>query len=168
VGMGKVSALIKIQTSPASKLSDAQIKQTLSGWISSGTVPDLGGRGAYNIFLPPGVSVSLTPGEASCAVFCDYHNTVNGSSGPFYTVEPYPCANGCNQCTNNPLDTLTQGLSEEVVELKTDMNPGTGWVIGNLELCDYCDARFVCNRIAGGEYVNSWYDKSKNACWKGV
>ncbi len=168
VGIGKVSPFINIKTAPAPKISDAQIKQTLTGWIASGTVPNLGGRGAYNIFLPPGVTVSLTPLEASCAVFCDYHNTVNGSKGPFYTVEPYPCANGCNQCTNNPLDTLTQGLSEEMVELKTDMNPGTGWVIGNLELCDYCDAKFVCNRISGGEYVNSWYDKSKKACWKGI
>jgi hypothetical protein len=168
VGIGKVSPLINVKTAPAAKISDAQIKQTLSGWIASGTVPDLGGQGAYNIFLPPGVTVSLTPLEASCAVFCDYHNTVNGSSGPFYTVEPYPCSNGCNQCTNNPLDTLTQGLSEELVELKTDMNPGAGWVIGNLELCDYCDAKFVCNRISGGEYVNSWYDKSIKACWKGI
>jgi hypothetical protein len=55
-----------------------------------------------------------------------------------------------------------------MVELKTDMNPGTGWVIGNLELCDYCDAKFACNRITGGEYVNSWYDKNKKACWKGI
>lgn len=168
VGIGKVSPLINIKTAPATKISDPQIKQTLVGWIASGTIPDLGSRGAYNIFLPPGVTVSLTPVEVSCAVFCDYHNTVKGSNGPFYTVEPYPCTTGCNQCTNNPLDTLTQGLSEEIVELKTDMNPGTGWVIGNLELCDYCDARFVCNRISGGEYVNSWYDKTKKACWKGI
>ena len=54
-----------------------------------------------------------------------------------------------------------------MVELKTDMDPGTGWVIGNEEICDYCDTNFVCNRIATGEYVNSWYDKSKNACWIG-
>jgi len=54
-----------------------------------------------------------------------------------------------------------------MVELKTDMDPGTGWVIGNEEICDYCDANFVCNKIATGEYVNSWYDKSKNACWTG-
>ena len=168
VGIGTISPQINVKTAPASNLSDAQIKQTLTGWIASGSVPNLGSGGAYNIFLPPGVTVSLTPAEASCAVFCDYHNTVNGSTGPFYTVEPYPCANGCNQCTNNPLDTLTQGLSEELVELKTDMNPGTGWVIGNLELCDYCDAKFVCNRIASGEYVNSWYDKTKKACWKGI
>jgi hypothetical protein len=168
VGIGKAIPLVNIKTAPASRISDAQIKTTLIGWIASGTVPNLGGRGAYNIFLPPGVTVSLSPLEASCAFFCDYHNTVNGSKGPFYTVEPYPCANGCNHCSSNPLDTLTQGLSEEMVELKTDMNPGTGWVIGNLELCDYCDAKFVCNRISGGEYVNSWYDKNKKACWKGI
>ena len=168
VGIGKASRLVNIKMAPAAKISDGQIKQTLAGWIASGTVPNLGGRGAYNIFLPPGVTVSLSALEASCAFFCDYHNTVNGSTGPFYTVEPYPCANGCNQCTNNPLDTLIQGLSEEMVELKTDMNPGTGWVLGNLELCDYCDAKFVCNRISGGEYVNSWYDKNKKACWKGI
>jgi|SRR5205807_951869 len=96
-----------------------------------------------------------------------YHDTVNGPNGPFYTVEPYPCAQRCNQCTKDAFDTITQGLSEEMIELKTDMDPGTGWVIGNEEICDYCDANFVCNRIATGEYVNSWYDKSKNACWIG-
>ena len=52
------------------------------------------------------------------------------------------------------------------MELKTDMDPGTGWVIGNEELCDYCNAKFVCNRISTGEYVNAWYDKGKSACWK--
>lgn len=168
VGIGKVNPLIIIKTAPTATISDGQVKQALAGWITAGTVPNLGGKGAYNIFLPPGVTVSLSSVEASCSFFCDYHNTVNGSNGPFYTVEPYPCATGCNRCTNNPLDTLTQGLSEEMVELKTDMNPGTGWVIGNLELCDYCDAKFVCNRITGGEYVNSWYDKNKKACWKGI
>jgi len=168
VGIGKLNIPVTIKTAPASKITDAQIRQTLASWIASGTIPNLGTKGAYNIFLPPGVTVSLSSVEASCAVFCDYHNTVNGSNGPFYTVEPYPCSKGCNQCTNSPLDTLTQGLSEEMVELKTDMNPGTGWVIGNLELCDYCDAKFICNRITGGEYVNSWYDKNKKACWKGT
>ena len=98
---------------------------------------------------------------------CDYHDTVNGPDGPFFTVEPYPCARGCNECTKDPFDTLIQGLSEEMVELKTDMDPGTGWVIGNEEICDYCDTNFVCNRISTGEYVNSWYDKTKNACWTG-
>ena len=168
VGIGEINPLITVKTAPAAKMSDGQIRQTLTSWIASGTVPNLGTKGAYNIFLPPGVTVSLSPVEASCTFFCDYHNTVNGSNGPFYTVEPYPCPNGCNQCTKTPLDTLTQGLSEEMVELKTDMNPGTGWVIGNLELCDYCDAKFVCNRISSGEYVNSWYDKNKRACWKGI
>src|SRR5712692_5369399 len=160
VGIGQVTTSTTIRTAPPLALSDNQIRQTLTSWINQGLVAKLGTRGAYNIFLPPGVTASLSQLEKSCSVFCDYHNSANGSNGPFYTVEPYPCAKGCNRCTNNPFDTLTQGLSEEMVELKTDMDPGTGWVIGNDELCDYCDRNFVCNQISTGEYVNSWYDRS--------
>jgi len=166
VGIGKMIGLVTIQQDPPSQISNDQVARTLTGWIGAGTVANLGTSGAYNIFMPPGTSVSLS-GDQSCQTFCDYHDTVNDSSGPFYTVEPYPCSSGCNQCTKDTFDTLTQGLSEEMVELKTDMNPGTGWVIGNEELCDYCDSHFVCNRIGTGEYVNAWYDKSKNACWIG-
>ena len=167
VGMGRVIPPAFIKTVPSTRLTDSQIKQALVGWIGQGTVSNLGSHGAFNIFLPPGTTVSLSPLEASCKSFCDYHNTVNGPNGPFYTVEPYPCGSGCNQCTSDPFDTLTQGLSEEMVELKTDMDPGTGWVIGNEEICDYCDANFVCNRISTGEYVNAWYDKTRKACWLG-
>ena len=167
VEIGKIIPPILVKKSPPTRLSDVQLKQTLTTWINQGIVENLGTQGAYNIFLPPRVTVSLSPLEESCKVFCDYHNTVNGTNGPFYTVEPYPCTQGCNHCTSDPFDTLTQGLSEEMVELKTDMDPGSGWVIGNEELCDYCDANFVCNRITTGEYVNAWYDKSKNACWIG-
>jgi hypothetical protein len=166
VGIGKMIGPVTIQQDPPTQLSNDQIGQSLTGWISAGTVANLGTTGAYNIFFPPGVTVSLS-GDLSCSSFCDYHDTVNDSNGPFYTVEPYPCSSGCNQCTKDPFDTLTQGLSEEMVELKTDMNPGTGWVIGNEEICDYCDDHFVCNRISTGEYVNAWYDKNKNACWIG-
>jgi len=166
VRIGKVIRLVIVQQEPPSQLSNDQIAKTLIIWISAGTVADLSTNRAYNIFLPPGTSASLSS-DLSCNSFCDYHDTANGLNGPFYTVEPYPCTQGCNQCTKDPLDTLTRGLSEEMVELKTDMDPGTGWVIGNEEICDYCDANFVCNKMATGEYVNSWYDKSKNACWTG-
>ena len=166
VGIGHVITSATIRTPPSQAFSDNQLRQALTDWINQGLVSRLGTRGAYNIFLPPGVIVSLSPLEKSCGAFCDYHNTVNASNGPFYTVEPYPCSKGCNRCTNDLFDTLTQGLSEEMVELKTDMDPGTGWVIGNEELCDFCDRSFVCNQITGGEFVNSWYDRGKGACWK--
>ncbi len=164
VGIGKLARSFTIPSDPASTTTNADIKKALNSWISSGTVSDVGTKGAYNIFLPPGVTVTLS-NESSCAYFCDYHDTVNGTNGPFYTVEPYPCATGCNQCSSAAFDTLTMGLSEEMTELKTDMDPGTGWVIGNEELCDYCDAHFVCNKISSGEYVNAWYDRSRGACW---
>lgn len=168
VGMGRLLPPAFIKSVSSTRLTDAQIQHHLTGWISQGTVANIGSHGGYNIFLPPGTIVSLSPLEASCKAFCDYHSTVNGPNGPFYSVEPYPCTQGCNQCSQDPFDTLTQGLSEEMVELKTDMDPGTGWVIGNEELCDYCDAKFVCNRISTGEYVNAWYDKNKKACWIGT
>jgi len=168
IGVGKLIDMpVIINANPPSQLSDNQIGKAVTGWIVDGTVPDFAGKGAYNIFLPPNTIASLS-GDRSCSSFCDYHNTVNGPDGPFYTVEPYPCSQGCNQCTSDPFDTLTQGLSEEMVELKTDMDPGSGWVIGNEEICDFCDSSFVCNRISTGEYVNSWYDMSRKACWRGV
>lgn len=161
VGQGTVLSSKVITTNPPSALDDSQIGPQIKKWVQAGSVPELGQQGAYNIFLPPGTSVTLG-GSASCQSFCDYHNS---DGAHFYTIEPYPCAAGCNQCTSVAFDTLTMGLSEEMVELKTDMNPGTGWVIGNEEVCDYCDASFVCKRIAEGEYVNAWYSNAKAACW---
>jgi hypothetical protein len=133
VGIGKVIGPVIVLQDPPSQISNDQIAKALTGWISAGTVADLSVNGAYNIFFPLGTIASLS-GDLSCNTFCDYHDTVNGPSGSFYTVEPYPCAQGCNQCTKDPLDTLTQGPSEEMVELKTNMDPGTGWVIGNEEI----------------------------------
>ncbi len=125
VGIGKVIGPVIVQQDPPSQLSNDQIAKTLIAWASAGTVADLSTNGAYNIFLPPGTTASLSS-DLSCNTFCDYHETANGPNGPFYTVEPYPCAQGCNQCTKDTFDTLTQGLSEEMVELKTDMDPGQG------------------------------------------
>ncbi|HEX9429336.1 MAG TPA: hypothetical protein VF944_03075, partial [Candidatus Bathyarchaeia archaeon] len=67
VGIGKLNTPVTIKTAPASKITDGQIRQTLASWIASGTIPNLGTKGAYNIFLPPGVTVSLSSVEASCA-----------------------------------------------------------------------------------------------------
>jgi hypothetical protein len=162
VGQGTVLPSVVISDpEPPSTIDDSAIGPQIAAWIAAGMIPDLGAQGAYNIFFPPGVTVTLQ-GSSSCAQFCDYHN-YDGTH--FYTVEPYPCAVGCNQCTGSEFDTLTQGLSEEMIELKTDMNPGTGWIIGNEELCDYCDSNFKCNQIATGEYVNAWYSDAMKACW---
>jgi hypothetical protein len=160
---GLVSQVMLTDDPPAA-IDDSQIQTRLTSLIKNGTVVDLKGAGAYNFFFPPGVTVALQ-NTNSCSYFCDYHNAIS-QNGPFYTVEPWPCSSGCNQCTKSDFDTLTQGLSEELVELATDMNPGSGWVIGNEELCDYCDSKFVCNQITTSEYVNSWYSNKQGKCWK--
>ncbi len=165
VGIGSFKEHVIINADPPNSVSNTDIGASIAQWIKESKIPDLGSKGAYNVFLPPRIIATLG-GQKSCSVFCDYHDTANGNSGPFFTCEPYPCSTGCNQCDNNPFDTLTQGLSEEMVELKTDMNPGTGWVIGNEEICDYCDKTFVCNKISTGEYVNAWYSDKSGSCWK--
>jgi LAGLIDADG DNA endonuclease family protein len=160
VGMGKVIGPAKIQQDPPAQLSEDQVKKALTDWISSTAVANFGTGGAYNIFLPPGVTASLST-DLSCQTFCDYHDSVNGPNGPFFTLEPYPCTQGCNQCTNDPFDTLTQGLSEEMVELKTDMDPGTGYTIGNEELCVPPDTLLLGDNITiqecnvGGEVIGA-------------
>lgn len=164
VGVGVMAGHIVVAANPPATVAEGDIGTAILEWISSAQVPNLGTAGAYNIFLPPGVTALLGK-DTSCSTFCDYHDSVNGSAGPFFTLEPYPCTSGCNQCTSNSFGTITQGLSEEMVELKTDMNPGTGWVIGNEEICDYCDQNFVCNQISSGEYVNAWYSNKRGKCW---
>ena len=161
VGQGSVLASVVIGSDPPQTVDDSQVGGFIDQWIQAGLVPDLGQKGAYNIFFPPGVTVTLS-GDKSCVQFCDFHDT-DGTH--FYTVEPFSCQSGCNQSTGSEFDTLTQGLSEEMVELKTDMNPGTGWVIGQEELCDYCDASFKCNQVSTGEYVNASYSNRHGACW---
>jgi hypothetical protein len=54
VGIGKVIPFATVKVDPPARLSDAQIVQSLQGWIASGNVAKLGTQGAYNIFLPPG------------------------------------------------------------------------------------------------------------------
>lgn len=152
---------VTVAQDPPATIDDAAIEPQLQSWISAGVIPELGQKGCYNIFFPPGVTVTLQ-GSASCSVYCDYHN-FDGIH--FYTVEPYPCDTGCNTCSQSPLDTLTMGLSEEMVEMASDMNPGTGWVIQNEEICDYCDSNFICKQLSTGEYVNSWYGDAESNCW---
>lgn len=165
VGVGSLQGHTVIKQDPPSKVSSSDIGKIIQKWVSASTIPDLHGEGAYNVFLPQGVTATLGT-DSSCVQFCDYHDTANGKNGPFFTCEPYPCSNGCNQCNSNSFQTLVQGLSEEMVELKTDMDPGTGWVIGNEEICDYCDKNFVCHQLSTGEYVNAWYSDEKGTCWK--
>lgn len=164
VGIGNLSGSAIVSEDPPSTVTETDIGTAIAGWVSAGTIPDLNGNGAYNIFLPPGIVATLGS-DKSCVTFCDYHDTIDADKGPFFTCEPFPCSSGCNQCSSNSIDTLTQGLSEEMVELETDMNPGTGWIIGDEEICDYCDANFVCNQISTGEYVNAWYSNRQGSCW---
>jgi len=60
VGIGKFASFVIIKIDPPLKISDAQIKQTLMKWISSKIVSNVGTKGAYNIFFPPGRNFTFT------------------------------------------------------------------------------------------------------------
>jgi hypothetical protein len=134
VGMGVMGNSFVISSDPPSTIDNSQIQTELQSWISSGTVTDVKGKGAYNIFLPPGISVTLQ-GSGSCSTFCDFHDAVS-PNGPFYTVEPFPCPSGCNQCTSSDYDTLTQGLSEEMCILPGEILLGDNKAISEYEIGD--------------------------------
>ena len=87
VRIGKVIRPVIVQQEPRSQLSNDQIAKTLIIWISAGTVADLSTNRAYNIFLPPGTSASLSS-DLSCNSFCDYHDTANGLNGPSTLSNP--------------------------------------------------------------------------------
>src|SRR2546429_3895009 len=69
VGIGKIIGPVIVQQDPPSQISNDQIAKALTGWISAATVTDLRVKGAYNIFLPPGTTASLSS-DQSCSTFC--------------------------------------------------------------------------------------------------
>ncbi len=136
MGYGVFGNSYIISQDPPTTIDDSAIGPQIKQWVVSGTVADVNEKGAYNIFFPPGVTITLQ-GSSSCSVFCDFHNFYNdGTKNYYYTVEPYPCTLGCNQCTVSAFDTLTQGLSEEMCILPEEILLGDNKPISEYEIGD--------------------------------
>ena len=73
VGRGTENPSATVGADPPKTIDDSQIGPQITAWIRAGTIPELGQQGAYNIFFPPGVTVTLQ-GSASCSQYCDFHN----------------------------------------------------------------------------------------------
>ncbi|MCW6158521.1 MAG: hypothetical protein LVQ63_03430 [Thermoplasmatales archaeon] len=69
-------------------MPESDIDSAISSWIASKQTPNLGLICAYNIFLAPGVTVTLGS-DKSCVTFCYYHDSINWNEGPFFTFEPF-------------------------------------------------------------------------------
>jgi hypothetical protein len=123
------TATITDQDPPAS-VADADIQAFVQRQVAQ---PDP--NGLYFVYLPPGVTVSLS-GSASCSSFCGYHSDIGGKT--FYAVMPYPDCSGCVAGLAT-LDALTSTSSHELCEAITDPIAGQGYYDdANGEIGDIC------------------------------
>lgn len=123
---------IYIPGAPPTNLTDAQIQSYLTNWIKSGTVPmntlDL----MYNIFFPPGVTITNAQGQTSTKDYCAYHGTAKTTTGTGgllrYASMPFEGIGSSlwNYCGGNSAyqENLTSVLSHEIAEALTDPDVG--------------------------------------------
>ena len=138
-------------------IDDTGIQQALQGWIADGTVPQPTANSLYFLYFPPGVTITLQ-GQASCQVFCGYHNVVGGNV--YYAVEPYITCAGCT--FGQIIDSLTKVSSHELCEAITD--PAlTGWIDDNSgnEIGDICNSTTA---TLGGYTIQDEWSNTANAC----
>ena len=136
IGHGARTGSLELTTAPPQSVTDADIQALIQQEIATDpAVPKPSPSSLYFVFLPPGVSVSLS-GGASCTSFCGYHSDINGKV--FYAVMPYPDCQGCAG-SNGVLAALTATSSHELCEAITDPVPGQGWYDdANGEIGDIC------------------------------
>lgn len=109
---------------PAAVTTDESIRNLLrDAALHDANLPRPSKNTLYCVFTPAGVQVK-DGADASCTVFCGYHNVMD--AGIFYAVLPFP---GCGGCLNGhtEFDSLTITTSHEMVEAITDPVPGQGW-----------------------------------------
>lgn len=139
-------------------VTDAQIQQSLNGWIANHTVAATTANTLYFIFLPPNVISQMSDGSASCSAFCGYHNFIGNV---YYAVIPFATCAGC-VFPGNFLDTLTEVCSHEFAEAITDPQLNAWWdPASGSEIGDICNRNTV--RL-GGFLVQTEWSNAQSAC----
>jgi MYXO-CTERM domain-containing protein len=169
----------------ACTITDDQIKAELNAHIDSGVLapPTLGCDGQintiYSVSFP--VNVKITQGSnASCQLFCNYHNSNTHNGTPYaYLVLPDvlegPCDGGCGTHTNK-FDNATSVASHTVMSAITDPRIGevtssgigrpAAWYIDQCgEIGDPCNMMDATITVDGGTYtVQKLWSNAANAC----
>ena len=134
IGRGSLLGSTIVGPDPASQVADADIRAQITGRLADGTIPPWDTNTLYAVLLPPGSTVVIAGGAASCSDFCGYHDAILDTSGnplAYYAVLPYPGCQGCMRSQDNTLlsdfDALTTVASHEIAEAVTDPVPGRGW-----------------------------------------
>jgi hypothetical protein len=158
IGHGKRVATLTVDQAPSATVDDTAITAFLQGLLKAGSVPAAGKNSLYFIYLPSGVTVTLS-GQASCQAFCGYHDATGGTT--YYAVEPYPDCQGCLGGLS-AFDALTETSSHELCEAITDPVPGQGWYDdANGEIGDICAWQ---TKTIGAYTVQMEWSNSAGAC----
>ncbi|SRR6266702_6817750 len=147
---------------PASRtLDDAHIRALIGSLLTSGAIPAPDEETLYILYPDPGTTV--TDGtDASCQVFCGYHDSfAYGTHGVYYAVLPYPNCQGCLG-PHATFEALTGTTTHEVCEAITDPVPGSGWYDEqNGEIGDICAWNFRTSSVFS---VQTEWSNAKHAC----
>jgi len=159
IGPGSFLGTLQVTNQdPASTVEDADIQTFIQNLIAAGSVPQPDNNTLYFVYLPSGVTVDQG-GDASCQVFCGYHNAI--ASQTFYAVMPYPDCDGCLGGMA-VFDALTGTSSHEFCEAVTDPIPGQGWYDdSNGEIGDICAWKF---EQMGTYTVQQEWSNRANSC----
>ena len=158
IGHGKRVATLTVDLAPSATVDDTAITAFLQGLLKAGSVPAAGKNSLYFIYLPSGVTVTMS-GQASCQAFCGYHDATGGAT--YYAVEPYPDCQGCLGGLS-AFDALTETSSHELCESITDPVPGQGWYDdANGEIGDICAWQ---TKTVGAYTVQMEWSNSAGAC----
>lgn len=158
IGHGKRVATVSVAASPPATVDDNAIVAFLNGLRTAGTIAKPNANSLHFVYLPSGVSVTLS-GETSCKQFCGYHEATK--DGIYYAVEPYPDCSGCLG-SFAAFDALTLTSSHELCEAITDPVPGSGWYDDvNGEIGDICAWQ---SKTVAGYTVQLEWSNSANAC----
>jgi hypothetical protein len=143
---------------PASTVADSDIQTLIQNLIAAGSIPASDPNTLYFVYLPSGVEVDQG-GDASCKVFCGYHDAIADKT--FYAVMPFPDCTGCLGGLT-AFNALTGTSSHEFCEAVTDPIPGQGWYDDNNgEIGDICAWKF---KQLGKYTVQLEWSNKANSC----
>jgi hypothetical protein len=159
IGQGShIGSTVISSSDPGTTVQDSDIQVLLQQQIDAGVFPAPNSNTLYYVYLPTGVQV-IQGGDASCQIFCGYHDTFGNNI--YYAVEPYPDCAGCTGGLS-VFNALTSTSSHELCEAITDPVPGQGWYDdSNGEIGDICTWK---TRTLGGFTIQLEWSNQANSC----
>jgi hypothetical protein len=173
IGRGSFAGSYVDGAAPSGKtITNQQIIAELGRLIDHRKLPSPKADDLYMVHFPPGVTITMDDGSASCAQFCAYHYTfVHKGKNVYYGVMPDlggACRAGCGG--GSQLDDTMAASSHEMIEAVTDgavglansLAPPLAWYDAtNGEIGDICVGQTAS--VAGYTVQLEW-SNANGAC----